>query len=145
MSTELTNIATDAIADGAVISSIDTTTDAGKDALFNALENAQSFAEHLGETIFVANIVAQRTSLVNETTGEARDATRVVFVTPDGDAFATVSDSVARAVNTMLSVYGSPDTWKHPLPIIISEVRGKGGNRYYSLTIDREALRKETH
>ena len=134
MTNELTTTGNTTETAGQIRAFIDTSTKAGQMALFTAIDSAEPLAEHLDETMNVKSIVSQRVQVTNEDTGEIRQATRTVFVLDDNRAVSTMSDSIAASVNTLMSIFGTPDTWDAPIGIVISEKRSRKGRRFYSLT-----------
>ena len=134
MTNELTTTENTTETTGQIRAFIDTSTKAGQMALFTAIDNAEPLAEHLDETMNVKSIVSQRVQVTNEDTGEVRPATRTIFVLDDNTAVSTMSDSIASSVNTLMSIFGTPDKWEAPIGIVISEKRSRKGRRFYSLT-----------
>ena len=120
---------------GAIRAFIDTSTEEGQVALYTAINNAEPLNEHLGEPIEVKSVVSQKVAMTDDNTGEVRDAVRTIFVTTDGKAYSATSESIASSVNTMLSIFGTPDTWKAPKAIVVNERRSRKGNRYYAMEI----------
>lgn len=104
--------------------------------------NAEPLGEHLGATIEVAHVVVQAVEIndtnqpVNPETGEVPQITaaRVVFIQPDGKAYASLSTGILKATENLISTLGQPSTW--PEPVKVKAVKaGKAPRQYYTLTL----------
>lgn len=118
---------------GAITTTFDLSTNAGKMKAFAATQNAEPIEKHLGEKIALANVVLQPVSVTSSLTGEIVDATRVILVGNDGKAYTTVSDTVLRDLNTLFSIFGMPSTWADPINIEVQRIKGNAGHFFYKI------------
>ena len=122
---------------GAIRSSIDMSTKEGKLAVLNAVQSAEPLEEHLNEEFSLKNIVMQAVQVVASTTGELVDATRTILVTESGDAYTTVSDTVAKDIVTIMSIMGNADDWGGALTVKVEAVKGNRGRFYKLITVNK--------
>lgn len=117
-------------------SSVNPSDRAGKIALFNALNSPdESLSEHIGETIQVVDIILHKVEL-DEEDGTQREGVRTILIAQDGTSYAAVSGGVANAVQRILSVFGSPETWELPLGIKVQQKNTRNGvNKYTTLAV----------
>ena len=122
---------------GAIRSSIDMSTKEGKLDVLNAVQSAEPLEEHLNEEFALKNIVMQAVQVVASTTGELVDATRTILVTEGGDAYTTVSDTVAKDIVTIMSIMGNPEDWGGALTVKVEAVKGNRGRFYKLITVNK--------
>ena len=106
-----------------------------KKTVFSAVNDAEPLSDHLGETLDVVDIVAHKVEVANEESGEIGEATRVVLLTSDGNALASVSVGIQGAVRNILAFLGEPSTWGGAVKLIPVERKGRRGFRYMSLML----------
>lgn len=106
-----------------------------KKTVFSAVNDAEPLSDHLGETLDVVDIVAHKVEVANEESGEIGEATRVVLLTSDGNALASVSVGIQGAVRNILAFLGEPSTWGGAVKLIPVEKKGRRGFRYMSLML----------
>lgn len=119
----------------------DTTTMAGKMALYNAMQTSGKVDEHLNEPLHVTNVLAQAIEVANQETGEIDSSIRVVIHAEEGD-FAAASPTLAHAFGDLFSVFGTPDTWEHPLVLKVVEKKSRRGYKFFDLELISENKRK---
>lgn len=96
-------------------------TRASQRILYNALNHpAGRLAQLIGSVIEVSDVIAERTQIRSQETGELRDAVHVVLIDVNGEAYTSVSSGIYNAVRKLISVYGMP-TWSPALPIKITQ------------------------
>lgn len=105
---------------------------AAKTQVLAALTDAAPLSDHLGETIDLANIVAQVVEVADEE-GVLNEATRVILVDANGNAFAGLSDGLFRSVQNIISILGHPATWPQPYPMKVVEKRSRRGFKFYTI------------
>ena len=121
--------------DSLVFTSIDRTNRDGAIALFNAMSDSESLNEHLGETIMLKDFVAEVIEIEDNVTKEPISVVRTVLIDDKGTAYHAISDQLVRALRRMFTLTGDPSTWAEPTPIIVTEQRGKGPNRFFQVKI----------
>lgn len=109
-----------------------------KKTVFSAVNDAEPLADHLGETIDVVDIVAHKVEVANEETGEIGEATRIVLLTSDGRALASVSVGIQGAVRNILAFLGEPSSWDGAVKLVPVERKGRRGFRYMSLMLVKD-------
>lgn len=113
----------------------------GKMALYNALQTADKVDEHLNEPLHVTNVLAQAIEVANQETGEINSSTRVVIHAEEGD-FAAASPTPAHAFGDLFAIFGTPDTWEHPLVLKVVEKKSRRGYKFFDLELVSEKGRK---
>lgn len=113
----------------------------GKMALYNAMQTADKVDEHLNEPLHVTNVLAQAIEVANQETGEINPSTRVVIHAEEGD-FAASSPTLAHAFGNLFAIFGTPDTWEHPLVLKVVEKKSRRGYKFFDLELVSENKRK---
>ena len=86
-------------------------------AFYNAVTNPTGkLKEHINETLNLVHVSVEPIEVKRED-GTANIAPRIVLVTDDGASYSCVSVGVYAALKRIFSLFGTPDTWKNPLPI----------------------------
>ena len=114
-----------------------TDTMAGKMALYNAMQTSDKVDEHLNELLHVTNVLAQAIEVANQETGEINSSTRVVIHAEEGD-FAAASPALAHAFGNLFAIFGTPDTWDHPLALKVVEKKSRRGFKFFDLELASE-------
>ena len=105
-----------------------------KTAFFNALSaKSTNISEMIGKVINLTNVVFQGRNFTDEDTGESEKAMRIIFITDDGKVYHSYSSGILNSVKTFLSVYGTPDTWKQPIPVTVERVTLRNGGQTFTL------------
>ena len=115
----------------------DTDTMDGKMALYNAMQTADKVDEHLNEPLHVTNVLAQAIEVANQETGEINSSTRVVIHAEEGN-FAATSPTLAHAFGNLFAIFGTPDTWGHPLVLKVVEKKSRRGFKFFDLELVSE-------
>ena len=100
-------------------------------AVTEALMDSKPISEHLNKTIVVKDIVVQAVAMVDEKTGEIRNAPRVVLIEPKGTAYHAISNGLYLSVKNLLLVLGEPAGWERPVPLRVIQ-EGKAPNAYFT-------------
>ena len=100
----------------------------------DALTNAEQVGDHLDETILLRDVMVQATTMVDEN-GQERDALRTILIADDGSAYAAMSDGLFKALQNFFGILGQPATWTEPLPIKVTEVKGRKGFKFFTIKI----------
>lgn len=107
---------------------------AGRSELFNALSaKSTNISEMIGKVINLTNVVFQGRNFTDKDTGEFEKAMRVIFIADDGGVYHSYSAGILNSVKTFLSVYGTPDTWEHPIPVTVERVTLRNGGQTFTL------------
>jgi hypothetical protein len=102
------------------VTSINTDTPEGAVEIFNALSDAEDIRDHLGETLEIVHFAAEPAEFEDEN-GEVRAGVRTVLITKDGLALQSGSDQLVRSLNRLFGIFGTPDTWKEPVRIVVTD------------------------
>lgn len=127
---------------GAIHTTVDMTTEEGKFAVYNALQGAEKIEEHLDEIIMLKDVVTQNMQMLDEQTGEMQDTVRVILIDVDGNAFTAISKVMMNGLNTMFTIFGMPQTWDKPKPVVVTERKSRNGRRFYNIAVMRDTKRK---
>lgn len=94
---------------GGYYTSLDRSKDENRMVIYRCMENCSSkVSDLINEEIHVANIFAHKVELPVEETGEVREVTRTVLITPEGVTIECVSDGISRCVKALMIAFGDP-------------------------------------
>ena len=110
-----------------------TDTPEGQDMAFAALQASEAVADHLNETINLVHFIGQSITVVDENTGEPRDAVRLVLIDSDGNNYTAVSDQLLNSLSNLCAIYGPPASWDEPRAIQVREQRSNKGRRFFTV------------
>ena len=86
-------------------------------AFYNAVTNPiGKLKEHINETLNLVHVSVEPIEVKRED-GTTNIAPRIVLVTDAGESYSCVSVGVYAALKRIFALFGTPDTWKNPLPI----------------------------
>lgn len=111
---------TDIVDGSRFVTSINMDTADGAIDAYNALSDAEDIRDHLGETLEVVDFAAEPTEIEDEN-GEVVNAIRTVLITKDGTALQSCSDQLVRSLNRLFVMLGTPDKWKAPVKLVITD------------------------
>lgn len=111
---------TDIVDGSRFVTSINMNTAEGAIDAYNALSDAEDIRDHLGETLEVVDFAAEPTEIEDEN-GEVVNAIRTVLITKDGAALQSCSDQLVRSLNRLFVMLGTPDKWKTPVKLVITD------------------------
>lgn len=100
---------------------------AAKKKLYRAVVSSEfTFEELVGQRISVEHFVVHPTARVDETTGESRDALRIVAISPDGTRVSGGSETVLRCLLMAAEMSDREPPWNPPLQFLIVAEPRKG-------------------
>lgn len=111
---------TDIVDGSRFVTSINMDSPDGAIDAYNALSDAEDIRDHLGETLEVVDFAAEPTEIEDEN-GEIVTAIRTVLITKDGSALQSCSDQLVRSLNRLFVMLGTPDKWKAPVKLVITD------------------------
>lgn len=86
-------------------------------AFYNAVTNPTGkLKEHINETLNLVHVSVEPIEVKSED-GTTNIAPRIVLVTDAGESYSCVSVGVYAALKRIFVLFGTPDTWKNPMPI----------------------------
>jgi hypothetical protein len=101
-------------------------------AIFAAMSDAKTLNEHLNETIYLRHVIIQPVTTEDEK-GNPQEFLRTVLISEDGTAYASGSQGIILALQSMFDVFGEPNEWAEPVAIKVVEERGNRGYRYMTI------------
>src|SRR5690606_1115300 len=107
---------------------------ATKAKVFDAITNPEPISDHLGETIQLANVVAQSVEVADDE-GTLNEAARVILIDADGQAYAGLSDGLLRSIQNLFGILGMPNTWPGPLPVKVTEEKSRKGFKFFTIKL----------
>lgn len=81
----------------------------------------------------VVNIICVPTDVTDRETGEVVGKNRTIFVTVDGEAWASTSDVVYSTVETIAGIFGAPSTWEEPLELTFRAQRSNNNQQFVNV------------
>lgn len=91
--------------------------------LFNAV-NSPSLVlrDFINKTINVRDVFAEECTFLNKQTGEVSEGVRIVLIDAEGASYSTCSRGVFSGLSKLFALYGTPDQWTEPVPILIKQI-----------------------
>ena len=90
------------------------------------------------KTIMVQGCIQHPATVVNMQTGEAETKIRTVFALQNGDCVSSTSQAVARFVQQLYTMFGTPTLgmWEECIPVLVlPQKTARGGHTTYALSI----------
>lgn len=85
---------------------------------FNAVSNTQNrLTECVNKKLHIVDVYAEEITIVDQKTGEADNAIRIVLIDDKGEGYGCVSKGVFNAMKKVIAVNG-PAPWNPPLTLI---------------------------
>lgn len=111
--------------------SINLDSEENRKLLFKISESADTrVSDNLNKTFMLKDIFLQRYKKVNEETGELENKTRTILIDDKGKSYASASRGLYNSVLRFMSIMGQPNTWEHPIAVIVKEVTLPKGKTY---------------
>ena len=104
-------------------------------AVVAAITDAEPIADHLGQTIWLKDIVAHSVTITDDETGEVSVQPRTILIDKDGKAYSAVSGVIVNRLTTIVNVIGQPHTWPSPLPIRVTREKASGARTFFEVRI----------
>lgn len=108
--------------------------------LYNAIENPDGkLSDFINKKLKVSDVYMEKTEIMERDdegnpTGVLVEVVKTVLITPDGKAYFSTAKGITKAMYTMFSIYGTPDTWDEPMEIMI-EQKEIGKNRTFKIKV----------
>lgn len=114
---------------GEQFSTFDLSTKQGKVMMYNAISGeANHLKDNVNKKLTVVGLAMHNAESVSEDTGEVRKGIRTVFITDDGQVYATQSQSVLNGVKNLVALFGYPSKEE---PWIVTPKLKKGQKQSY--------------
>lgn len=120
-----------------VMSTFEGGTFADKLKVLEVMSAAEPLADHLDETILLANVVIQQIEMPDEKTGELLPVPRIILVAEDGTAYAAISSGILKSLENIFGILGQPKEWPGALEIHVSEARSRNGFRFMTVNFGK--------
>jgi len=102
--------------------------------MLDALTDPAPISEHLGETIKLANVIAQAVEIADDD-GVVNETVRVILVDDEGNSYAALSDGLFRSIQNIFGILGQPHEWPNPLPVKVIEAKSRKGFRFFTIKV----------
>lgn len=91
--------------------------------LFNAVNSpALSLRDFINKTINVRDVFAEECTFLDKQTGAISEGVRIVLIDAEGASYSTCSRGVFSGLSKLFALYGTPDHWTEPVPILIKQI-----------------------
>lgn len=106
-----------------------------KAILFNAMNNpAFRLGDCINQTINVKDVFVEVVNCTNEKTGEVQTCPRIVLIDDKKQGYQCVSIGVFSALKKLFGVYGEPQNWEKPVPLMVKQIT-KGERKMLTLNV----------
>lgn len=106
-----------------------------KAVLFNAMNNpANRLGDCINQTINVKDVFVEVVNCTNEQTGEVKACPRIVLIDDKNTGYQCVSIGVFSALKKLFGVYGEPQNWEKPIPLMVKQIT-KGDRKMLTLNV----------
>lgn len=111
--------------------SFDVNTQENRKLLYNAINNTDFALGEVQDVIYLKDIYAEKTSRIDDETGEEVDTISVYLIDNDGKTYHSVSRGIVASVQRLLTIFGEPQTWKESLAVKVNIKSIDGGRKQY--------------
>ena len=106
-----------------------------KKKLFNALESCDIVLfDIVGQEINMKDVYCEKTSVLDDETGEVKPKYRTIIFDTDGKTYAIGSYGIYNIMKRIIAIYGAP-TWEDGLKVKVIKQKVKDGKSKLSLTL----------
>lgn len=111
------------------------TTREEKAKLYNATNNPDfRLADMINMRIELKDVYVEAVQCINKETGAMNTCPRIVLIDKDGVGYQCVSIGVFSAIKKMFGIYGEPQEWEEPIPIMVKQIT-KGEKQLLTLNV----------
>ena len=94
-----------------------------KARFYNLMNNPEKrVKDMIGKIIQVKDVFVEPVEMTNQETGEVTQAPRIVLIDDKGIGYQAVSIGIFSAIKKLFGVFGTPDTWKKPIPLEVQQI-----------------------
>lgn len=91
--------------------------------LFNSVNSPTLvLRDFINKTINVRDVFAEECTFLDKETGAISDGVRIVLIDADGNSYSTCSRGIFSGLSKLFTLYGTPDRWTEPVPIMIKQI-----------------------
>ena len=84
--------------------------------------------------IELKDVYVEAVQCINKETGAMNTCPRIVLIDKDGVGYQCVSIGVFSAIKKMFGIYGEPQEWDEPIPIMVKQIT-KGEKQLLTLNV----------
>lgn len=122
---------------GGLWSSITAETQDERLQIYDAVSNSMPLDDMVGKTITISDVILQPTEVTDNATGELENRTRIVLITPEGDAYGCMSTGVETSIKNLFGIVGTPP-WEPAITMEIVKKQGRNGYKFTSLQLPKK-------
>lgn len=91
--------------------------------LFNAVNSPTlTLRDFINKTINIRDVFAEECTFLDKETGGVSEGVRIVLIDADDNSYSTCSRGVFSGLSKLFALYGTPDHWTEPVPIMIKQI-----------------------
>lgn len=91
--------------------------------LFNSVNSPNRLLrDYINKTISVRDVYAEQCAFLDKESGDLSEGVRIVLIDKDGNSYSTCSRGIFSGLSKLFSLYGTPDQWAEPVPILIKQI-----------------------
>lgn len=117
---------------GGIISSVNAETQEERLAIYDAINNAGELQAHIGECLFITDVIMQPIELESADGDGKKQAYRIVLIDENGQTYGTVSSGVETSMRNLFAVVGNPP-WHPAIPLTPVSKKGRSGWNFTTL------------
>lgn len=122
---------------GGLWSSITADTQEERLQIYDAVSNSMPLDDMVGKTITISDVILQPTEVADNATGELENRTRIVLITPEGDAYGCMSTGVETSIKNLFGIVGTPP-WEPAITMEVAKKQGRNGYKFTSLQLPKK-------
>ena len=122
---------------GGLWSSITAETQDERLQIYDAVSNSMPLDDMVGKTIAISDVILQPTEVTDNATGELENRTRIVLITPEGDAYGCMSTGVETSIKNLFGIVGTPP-WEPAITMEVVKKQGRNGYKFTSLQLPKK-------
>lgn len=122
---------------GGLWSSITAETQDERLQIYDAVSNSMPLDDMVGKTITISDVILQPTEVTDNATGELENRTRIVLITPEGDAYGCMSTGVETSIKNLFGIVGTPP-WEPAITMEVVKKQGRNGYKFTSLQLPKK-------
>lgn len=122
---------------GGMWSSITAENQADRLQIYDAVSNSNPLDDLVGKTITISDVILQPTEVNDHATGEVEERTRIVLITPEGEAYGCMSTGVENCIKQLFGIVGVPP-WEPAITFEVVKKQGRNGYKFTTLQLPKK-------
>lgn len=107
---------------------------------FRAVNNPdKSVKDCINMTINLQHVFAEQVDFIDKK-GAVTPGFRIVLIDTDGNSYKCASKGIFSSISKLFNICGQPDTWEHPVPIVIRMINKANDRSVLVFDIDMETM-----